>query len=238
MPYFQVMVFNEVTKALRILIYPLALLLCSCENQECEYPNGDALVLGVPIHTISDSSSITLGDTVKLVSSFSKNMEVVYHSDKMLIENFNFLLTFIIEEISSSTFNTDFEHEVLAQKGFIDTISSSLVSPGTLNAYAITHEETEDRYQFEATIVFHDPGLYYVGFQEHQEGFKYLRHPATLNCEGEPREFFEIMVRNPYGDRFNYDSVFIAKSNIADLAWYYEFEEFQDVGMYAVEVIE
>ncbi len=222
--------------SLLLLFLILALgLYSSCDAcDEDQY--GDVLILGVPIHTQAENNVIHVGDTVKVISEFSKTVEVVGYRPDIYLEGFDFLLSMILADVSDSTTNFQFSANPTLVTGRLDTISSSNGITNAINEYALTFAEDEEQYRFHVNLAFDRPGVYLFRFREYQEGFQYLDHPAVYKCEGEPRQFIEVFVRNPAGGAENYELQFLQKSRVELLTNYYDLDLYQENGMFTIEV--
>jgi hypothetical protein len=200
---------------------------CSCKEDRY----GDHLGLEVPVRSYPASTQFQVGDTLFWEGDFSKFVDVRGHQEPILLENFNFFTGFDLSEISSVD-TIDFNKEIR----LVPIVGDIVLGDFTQNLYPIQFLETEDSYRFHFGIVLLEPGLYTANFFVFVTQFERSDHPATFECNNDPRTTVNVFYQNESTKREVYDSLYLSSPN-PDIQRLTTFERYRDLGSVTFRVL-
>jgi hypothetical protein len=142
----------------------------------------------------------------------------------ILLENFDFFTAFGLSEISSAD-TADFGRSI----GLVPIVGDIVSGGFTQNFYPLQFIETDDSYQFHFGIILLEPGLYTAGFQVFVTQFERSDHPATFECNNDPRTTVNVFYQNESTDRAVYDTLYLSSPSL-DIQRLGTFERYRDYG--------
>ena len=209
-----------------LIVFGLHFISCN----ECDDIYGDSIELEVSINSMPRKDTIVVRDTMWVLADIDKNVEVKNTDQTILLEDFNFFTEMHLSEISTDVERYDLSFDIVEQIGEVEVLNLT-----TAITYPIIYEESANAYKLRFGIVFHEVGLYYLGFFSSSNLLESYSHPALL-CNGEHRSNVDIQYSNSSSSEDNYRDLLLSTS--IDYILNSSYEEFEIIGMHSFVVID
>jgi hypothetical protein len=213
-----------------ILLIPVFHLLACCKCEEDSF--GNQLELVIPLLSYPQKDTFKIGDTIWFDIDIDKQIEIFNTDQTILLQDFDFLTDFFVSEISDTIENYNVSIDTIVVAGSMQKLVLQ-----TAIVYPVKFIENDTSYRFKAGIVFHHPGLYWLGLSTSYLFFEHVDHPALYVCKNKRRERVDVYYQNNSTSKEVYDELFFS-TNVEYLKELTSFEEYKNVGSITIVVEE
>ena len=200
----------------------------------CDDPYPGTATLIIPVETSTQADTLQAGEAYTVSINLPKEVSIRETDQEVRLDQFDFMMDYVISEISTPEERFDFEVTVDALIGEIQSLS---LSGAGVKLYPLRLLELEDHYELSLAITVADPGTYLTTFSYNSDWLQSSGHEFTNYCDdAEGRGILYAYENNATSEqRFN---ELVVASPVEYLGEVYDFARYRDLGAYSFVVVE